>query len=68
MEDKKVSTTLLGQKIVLQDVVANVAGAVEWTAGVSLVTRTGISVHGGMTGLLESRRWREGSQASMPKS
>ncbi|KAK3934300.1 putative vegetative incompatibility protein [Diplogelasinospora grovesii] len=30
MEDKKVSTTLLGHKIVLQDVVANVAGAVEW--------------------------------------
>jgi hypothetical protein len=31
MEDKKVSTTLLGHEIVLQDVVANVAGAVEWT-------------------------------------
>jgi hypothetical protein len=31
MEDKKVSVTLLGHEIVLQDVVANVAGAVEWT-------------------------------------
>jgi hypothetical protein len=31
MEDKKVSATLLGHEIVLQDVVANVAGAVEWT-------------------------------------
>ncbi|KAJ5681613.1 NACHT-domain-containing protein [Penicillium maclennaniae] len=30
MEDKNVSTTLLGHKIVLQDVVANVAGAVGW--------------------------------------
>ncbi|KAF4636392.1 hypothetical protein G7Y89_g1706 [Cudoniella acicularis] len=30
MEDKKVSATLLGHEIVLQDVVANVAGAVEW--------------------------------------
>jgi hypothetical protein len=30
VEDKKVSTTLLGHEIVLQDVVANVAGAVEW--------------------------------------
>ena len=30
MEDKKVSTTLLGHEIVLQDVVANVAGAVKW--------------------------------------
>lgn len=30
MEDKKVSKTLLGHEIVLQDVVANVAGAVEW--------------------------------------
>jgi ElaB/YqjD/DUF883 family membrane-anchored ribosome-binding protein len=29
MEDKKVSTTLLGHEIVLQDVVANVAGAVK---------------------------------------
>jgi hypothetical protein len=29
--DKKVSATLLGHEIVLQDVVANVAGAVEWT-------------------------------------
>lgn len=31
MEDKKVSTTLLGHEIVLQDVVANVAAAVGWT-------------------------------------
>jgi len=31
MEDKKVSATLLGHEIVLQDIVANVAGAVEWT-------------------------------------
>ena len=31
MEDKKVSVTLLGYEIVLQDVVANVAGAMEWT-------------------------------------
>jgi hypothetical protein len=31
MEDKKVSVTLLGHEIVLQDVVANVARAVEWT-------------------------------------
>lgn len=30
MEDRKVSATLLGHEIVLQDVVANVAGAVEW--------------------------------------
>ncbi|RYP43315.1 hypothetical protein DL768_009981 [Monosporascus sp. mg162] len=30
MEDKKVRTTLLGHEIVLQDVVAKVAGAVEW--------------------------------------
>jgi hypothetical protein len=30
MEDKRVSTTLLGHEIDLQDVVANVAGAVEW--------------------------------------
>jgi len=30
MEDKRVCTTLLGHEIVLQDVVANVAGAVEW--------------------------------------
>ena len=30
MEDKKVSTTLLGHQIVLQDVAANVAGAVAW--------------------------------------
>jgi N-terminal domain of NWD NACHT-NTPase len=30
MQDKKVSTTLLGHEIVLQDVVTNVAGAVEW--------------------------------------
>ena len=30
MEDKKVSTTLLGHEIVLQDAVANVAGAVTW--------------------------------------
>jgi hypothetical protein len=29
MEDKKVSATLLGHEVVLQDVVANVAGAVE---------------------------------------
>ena len=29
IEDKKVSTTLLGHEIVLQDVVANVAGAVK---------------------------------------
>lgn len=33
MEDKKVSTTLLGHGIVLQDVVAKVAGAVEWVEG-----------------------------------
>lgn len=33
MEDKKVSTTLLGHEIVLQDVVAKVAGAVEWVEG-----------------------------------
>jgi hypothetical protein len=31
MKDKKVSATLLGHEIVLQDVVANVVGAVEWT-------------------------------------
>jgi hypothetical protein len=31
MEDKKVGATLLGHEIVLQDFVANVAGAVEWT-------------------------------------
>src|ERR1700728_3579775 len=31
MEDKKVSKTLLGHEIVLQDVVANVARAVKWT-------------------------------------
>jgi hypothetical protein len=31
IEDKKVSIILLGYKIVLQDVVANVAGAMEWT-------------------------------------
>ncbi|KAK3933971.1 hypothetical protein QBC46DRAFT_92459 [Diplogelasinospora grovesii] len=30
MDDKKVSTTLLGHEIVLQDVVANVTGAVRW--------------------------------------
>jgi hypothetical protein len=30
MEDKKVSTTLLGHEIVLQDVVAKVAGAAQW--------------------------------------
>lgn len=30
MEDKKVSATLLGHEIVLQDVVSNVVGAVEW--------------------------------------
>jgi N-terminal domain of NWD NACHT-NTPase len=30
MEDKKVSTTLLGHEIVLQDVVANVARAVDY--------------------------------------
>jgi hypothetical protein len=30
MEDKRVSTTLLGHEIDLQDVVANVAGVVEW--------------------------------------
>ena len=30
MEDKKVSMTLLGHEIVLQDVVANVAGAVDY--------------------------------------
>jgi hypothetical protein len=30
MENKKVGTTLLGHEIVLQDVVANVAGAVKW--------------------------------------
>ncbi|KAK3374120.1 WD40-repeat-containing domain protein [Lasiosphaeria ovina] len=30
MEDKKISTTLLGREIVLQDAVAKVAGAVEW--------------------------------------
>jgi hypothetical protein len=30
IEDKKFSTTLLGHEIVLQDVVANVAGAVKW--------------------------------------
>src|ERR1700734_2382133 len=30
IEDKKVSTTVLGHEIVLQDVVANVAGAVKW--------------------------------------
>jgi hypothetical protein len=30
MEDKKVSTTLLGHEIILQDVVANVAKAVKW--------------------------------------
>ena len=31
MEDRKVNATLLGHEIILQDVVANVAGAVEWT-------------------------------------
>ncbi|KAF8854784.1 hypothetical protein BDZ45DRAFT_728534 [Acephala macrosclerotiorum] len=31
MEDRKISATLLGHEIILQDVVANVAGAVEWT-------------------------------------
>jgi hypothetical protein len=31
MEDRRVCTTLLGHEIVLQDVVSNVAGAVEWT-------------------------------------
>lgn len=31
MEDRKVSATLLGHEIILQDVVANVAGTVEWT-------------------------------------
>jgi hypothetical protein len=31
MEDKKVSATLLGHEIILQDVVANVARAVKWT-------------------------------------
>ncbi|KAK4153208.1 hypothetical protein C8A00DRAFT_43834 [Chaetomidium leptoderma] len=30
MEQKKTSTTLLGHKIVLQDAVANIAGAVKW--------------------------------------
>lgn len=30
MEEKKISTTVLGHEIVLQDVVAGVAGAVEW--------------------------------------
>jgi hypothetical protein len=30
MEDKKVSTTVLGHEIVLQDAVTKVAGAVEW--------------------------------------
>jgi hypothetical protein len=33
MEDKKVSTTLLGHEIELQDFVANVAGVVEWVEG-----------------------------------
>ncbi|KAK4232684.1 hypothetical protein C8A03DRAFT_39731, partial [Achaetomium macrosporum] len=33
MKQKKISTTLLGHKIVLQDVVANVAGVVEWAEG-----------------------------------
>lgn len=33
MEDKKISATLLGHEIILQDVVANVAGAVEWAEG-----------------------------------
>jgi hypothetical protein len=31
MEDKKVSTTLLGHEILLQDIAANVAVAVKWT-------------------------------------
>ena len=31
MEDRKVNATLSGHEIILQDVVANVAGAVEWT-------------------------------------
>jgi hypothetical protein len=31
MKGKKVSTTLLGHEIALQDIVANVAGAVKWT-------------------------------------
>jgi hypothetical protein len=35
VEDKKVSTTLLGHEIVLQDVVANVAGAVKWAENYS---------------------------------
>lgn len=30
MKEKKISTTLLGHEIILQDVVANVAGAVTW--------------------------------------
>ncbi|KAK4232689.1 hypothetical protein C8A03DRAFT_39724, partial [Achaetomium macrosporum] len=30
MKQKKISTTLLGHEIVLQDVVANIAGVVEW--------------------------------------
>src|SRR5215469_4143648 len=30
MEDKRVCTTLLGHEIDLQDIVANVAGAVKW--------------------------------------
>jgi hypothetical protein len=30
MEDKRVYTTLLGHEIDLQDIVSNVAGAVEW--------------------------------------
>jgi hypothetical protein len=31
MEGRKVSATLLGHEILLQDIVANVAGAMEWT-------------------------------------
>ncbi|KAK4118986.1 hypothetical protein N657DRAFT_544688, partial [Parathielavia appendiculata] len=30
MKQRQISTTLLGHEIVLQDVVANVAGVVEW--------------------------------------
>jgi hypothetical protein len=33
MKQKKISTTLLGHEIILQDVVANIAGVVEWAEG-----------------------------------
>jgi Cdc6-like AAA superfamily ATPase len=33
MKQKKISTTLLGHEIVLQDAVANIAGVVEWAEG-----------------------------------